>query len=76
MQSLTAAYTDSEGEEDFVARRRLTSDNSDENKDKDSGGDAVVTPESNKSGTNTPQSGSSISGEVTLTLGKYINPII
>jgi len=61
MQSLTAAYTDSEGEEDFVARRRLTSDNSDENKDKDSGGDAVVTPESNKSGTNTPQSGSSIS---------------
>ena len=75
LQSLTAAYTDSEGEEEIAARRRSASDNSDENEDKESGGPVIATPESNKSGTNTPQSGSSISGKLTLILNQNFGRI-
>ena len=73
LQSLTATYTDSEGEEDDhrVRKRSNSPGHDDEDGDikttdfeKDS---QVLTstnsPESNKSGTNTPQSGSSVCGK-------------
>lgn len=74
LQSLTATYTDSEGEdEDRMERKRrsssLTSDNIVELEKESTATNTattVATPESNKSGTNTPQSGSSISGMVFL----------
>ncbi|KAI9559054.1 transcriptiol regulator protein HCNGP-like [Daphnia sinensis] len=65
LQSLTATYTDSEGEDDERSdrKRRSTSLTSDGNiemgKEPNAANAAtsVATPESNKSGTNTPQSG-------------------
>lgn len=70
LQSLTATYTDSEGEDDdrVERKRRSTSLTSEGNPDVEKESTAtntattIATPESNKSGTNTPQSGSSISG--------------
>lgn len=70
LQSLTATYTDSEGEDDERSdrKRRSSSLTSDGNMDVEKESTAtntatsIATPESNKSGTNTPQSGSSISG--------------
>ena len=70
LQSLTATYTDSEGEDDERSdrKRRSSSLTSDGNMDIEKESTAtntatsIATPESNKSGTNTPQSGSSISG--------------
>ena len=73
LQSLTATYTDSEGEEDDHRFRKRSNSPGHEDEDgdikttdleKDS---QVLTstnsPESNKSGTNTPQSGSSVCGK-------------
>lgn len=75
LQSLTAQYTDSEGEEDVnerTDRKRRSNSQTSEGLHSSAGGDTVemttagastASPsESNKSGTNTPQSGSSISG--------------
>ncbi|XP_046456925.1 SAP30-binding protein-like [Daphnia pulex] len=69
LQSLTATYTDSEGEDEERSdrKRRSSSLTSDGNMDVEKESTAtntatsIATPESNKSGTNTPQSGSSIS---------------
>lgn len=74
LQSLTATYTDSEGEDDerFDRKRRSSSLTSDGNLEVEKESTAtntatsIATPESNKSGTNTPQSGSSISGNTLL----------
>ena len=71
LQSLTVTYTDSEGEEDDRTKRRSTSVNSDnvydaqvDSKDeKESQLTQNTSPDSTKSGTNTPKSGSSISGK-------------
>lgn len=70
LQSLTATYTDSEGEDDDRGDRRrrsssLTSDSNIEIERESTATNtapSVATPDSNRSGTNTPQSGSSISG--------------
>ena len=76
LQSLTATYTDSEGEDDerFDRKRRSSSLTSDGNLEVEKESTAtntatsIATPESNKSGTNTPQSGSSISGNTLLNI--------
>lgn len=73
LQSLTATYTDSEGEEDDRCdrKRRSSSLTSDTNTDMEKEPvvtTTVATPESNKSGTNTPQSGSSVSGNLNQNL--------
>ena len=71
LQSLTATYTDSEGEEDDNRKRRSSSLNPDEEPHtettevgtKESSVTASnASPDSAVSGTNTPQSGSSASG--------------
>lgn len=72
LQSLTATYTDSEGEDDARSDRKRRSSSRTSDGDVDAGKESVTTntatsvatPESNKSGTNTPQSGSSISGKL------------
>lgn len=69
LQSLTATYTDSEGEDDERSDRKRRSSSLTSDGDMEMGKEpittntatSIATPESNKSGTNTPQSGSSIS---------------
>jgi len=65
LQSLTAAYTDSEGEEEHhettTQQRSSSVSDGTVDEDKESGCVIMASPDSNKSGTNTPQSGSSIS---------------
>ena len=75
LQSLTATYTDSEGEEEVQRQSRhlvsSTHNRSDEDDERQPGktqksivqAPNTISPDSNKSGTNTPQSGSSISGK-------------
>lgn len=74
MQSLTATYTDSEGEEETRNdARQFSPGNSEapvgEQHEKDSipattGTISTASPDSVKSGTSTPQSGSSLSGKI------------
>ena len=73
LQSLTATYTDSEGEEEAHNARQVSPGNSDatavEHNEKDAipattGTISTASPDSVKSGTSTPQSGSSLSGKI------------